>query len=365
MPIFTTHDKQGRKSVNFSYISGMPAPWCEGAPANLTIDAENNRLIITSRLYDWQPVSLPFKRIYNVELFSENETVEKSKSVIKRGIAGALIAGPVGAVVGGMSGIGSKTKTQTRRGLAIDFITKNGDRSLIFEIVGATYDADGFAAELLACVRQQRAKSSETPKAQPPKRDMTIPRKFGGAPRAYLYHVKINLLDNSVLDKMANDRSWELVPEISGEKILLKNRGSVLGELVERTDMLRDWIQRGDPYMIIFEKADETSNCTVVLAFYKDKRKYWSYREQSVVSLARYAGEDAQTAILLCENGDELEIEEDENGKICVCNYGETIGCLPEKYAQRYLEEDASGVFFEAAELNDSDKYIPSVRIYW
>ena len=104
MPIFTTHDKQGRKSVNFSYISGMPDPWREGAPANLTIDAENDRLIITSRLYDWQPVSLPFKRIYNVELFSENETVEKSKSVIKRGIAGALIAGPVGAVAGAALG---------------------------------------------------------------------------------------------------------------------------------------------------------------------------------------------------------------------------------------------------------------------
>ena len=43
MPIFTTHDKQGRKSVNFSYISGMPNPWREGAPANLTIDAENDR----------------------------------------------------------------------------------------------------------------------------------------------------------------------------------------------------------------------------------------------------------------------------------------------------------------------------------
>ena len=152
---------------------------------------------------------------------------------------------------------------------------------------------------------------------------------------------------------------------MSGEKFLLKNRGSVLGELVERADMLRDWIQRSDPYMIVFEKADEALNCTVVLAFYKDKRKYWSYREQSVVSLTRYTGEAAQAAILLCENGDELELEEDENGKIHVYSYGEEIGCLPEKYVQRYLEEDASGVFFEAAELNDSDKYVPSVRIYW
>lgn len=153
MPVFTTHDEQGRKSVNFTYISGMPAPWREGAPVNLTIDEENSRLIIRSRAFDWPPASMPFSRIFNVELFSEDEVVEKNKSVVKRGIAGALIAGPVGAIVGGMSGIGTKTETNTRRGLAIDFETKSGDRSLIFEIVGATYDPEGFAAELIHCCR--------------------------------------------------------------------------------------------------------------------------------------------------------------------------------------------------------------------
>lgn len=267
MPIFTTHDKQGRKSVNFSYISGMPAPWREGAPVNLTIDEENSRLIIRSHAFDWPPASMPFSRIFNVELFSEDEVVEKNKSVIKRGIAGALIAGPVGAIVGGMSGIGSKTKTQTRRGLAIDFITANGDRSLIFEIVGATYDADGFAAELLACVRKY------VNRAKPIEYDVIIPREMRGVPLAYKYSVKVNITSRSVLEKMDADGSWELIAEQANDVILLSNRGNTLGTLMERVEMMSDWLRRGDPYKMVLEAADESCICTALLCFYREKRE--------------------------------------------------------------------------------------------
>ncbi|QUH21417.1 hypothetical protein [Alkaliphilus sp. B6464] len=38
--------------------------------------------------------------------FIDGDVITKSKSVIKRGIAGTLIAGPVGTIIGGMSGIG-------------------------------------------------------------------------------------------------------------------------------------------------------------------------------------------------------------------------------------------------------------------
>lgn len=276
MPVFTTHDEQGRKSVNLAYISGMPAPWREGAPVNLTIDEENSRLIIRSRAFDWPPASMPFSRIFNVELFSEDEVVEKNKSVVKRGIAGALIAGPVGAIVGGMSGIGTKTETNTRRGLAIDFETKNGDRSLIFEIVGATYDPQGFAAELnrhaVGMPHAEKAKKNEA--KDKPKYDVIIPERLNGAPREYVYHVNIELLDRNTLEQMDADNSWDLIPELVGETIMLKNRGSILGRLLDRVDMLSDWMQRGDPYIIVLEHADESQTCKAVLAFYRDKRKY-------------------------------------------------------------------------------------------
>lgn len=55
--------------------------------------------------------SLPEKEIEKIT-FLDGEEIIKKKSVIGRSIAGALIAGPVGAIVGGVSGIGEKTKQE-------------------------------------------------------------------------------------------------------------------------------------------------------------------------------------------------------------------------------------------------------------
>lgn len=49
----------------------------------------------------------PVKRIIN---FSLGENTQ-NKSVVKRGLVGAVLFGPVGAVVGGMSGLNPKTTT--------------------------------------------------------------------------------------------------------------------------------------------------------------------------------------------------------------------------------------------------------------
>lgn len=53
-------------------------------------------------------VSMGFLNDNEVEniYFVDGEEIVKQKSTIKRGIAGAIIAGPVGAVLGGLSGLG-------------------------------------------------------------------------------------------------------------------------------------------------------------------------------------------------------------------------------------------------------------------
>ncbi len=54
-------------------------------------------------------VVIELKREYTP---AEYETIEKDKSVIGRAIVGGLLLGPVGAIVGGMSGIGTKKETK-------------------------------------------------------------------------------------------------------------------------------------------------------------------------------------------------------------------------------------------------------------
>ncbi len=70
--------------------------------------------------------------------FIDGEEVTQKKSVIGRSIAGALIAGPVGAVVGGLSGTGTNVKqgaymvVETNEAKKIIFKLKP-DTKLIFE----------------------------------------------------------------------------------------------------------------------------------------------------------------------------------------------------------------------------------------
>jgi len=69
---------------------------------------------------------IPLIRITNVKVLEESKISEKQKSVLKRAIAGGILFGGVGAVIGGMSGIGTKQKELKVYLLSIDYLNKNG-----------------------------------------------------------------------------------------------------------------------------------------------------------------------------------------------------------------------------------------------
>ena len=73
---------------------------------------------------DWHKdvnVSLPYHKITNVKLTSDVEIIEKSKSVAGRAVVGGLVLGPVGALFGGLSGIGSKQERQASNYILISY----------------------------------------------------------------------------------------------------------------------------------------------------------------------------------------------------------------------------------------------------
>lgn len=61
---------------------------------------------------EYRYIDLSYDKILDVGAKTDKkiETTEKDKSVILRGVAGGVLFGPVGAVIGGMSGIGKKQK---------------------------------------------------------------------------------------------------------------------------------------------------------------------------------------------------------------------------------------------------------------
>lgn len=53
---------------------------------------------------------IEYSEIASVNIIRQNETIQKQKNAVGRALAGGLVFGPVGAVVGGFSGIGKKEK---------------------------------------------------------------------------------------------------------------------------------------------------------------------------------------------------------------------------------------------------------------
>ena len=68
---------------------------------------------------------------------SKKNNRKKSKSIIGRALVGGLILGPVGAIVGGMTGIGDKEKSKSLSGidniLSISYTENDIEYILLFE----------------------------------------------------------------------------------------------------------------------------------------------------------------------------------------------------------------------------------------
>ncbi len=66
--------------------------------------------------------NIPLQSIKNIKISTEKEVTEKERSVIGRAAVGGLLLGPVGAIVGGLSGAKNKKNTTQNEFLVVDFI---------------------------------------------------------------------------------------------------------------------------------------------------------------------------------------------------------------------------------------------------
>lgn len=74
---------------------------------------------------------IPFTRLCSVKTYSEQEIIEKQKSVLKRALVGGVMLGGVGAVVGGLSGVGNKQKSKERYYIGIEYTETDGTKNII------------------------------------------------------------------------------------------------------------------------------------------------------------------------------------------------------------------------------------------
>nr|DAQ35647.1 MAG TPA: hypothetical protein [Caudoviricetes sp.] len=129
-----------------------------GTAVCLTQEDSEQRLSIAMRLSKVPPKYLSYSQITSVGTAYEDEIVEQNKSVVGRAAVGGLVFGPLGAIVGGISGTGSKQKSQTRFFFIINYHSANnpGEIGVIsFEIVGASLHSSKFIDALKTKIPQQ------------------------------------------------------------------------------------------------------------------------------------------------------------------------------------------------------------------
>ena len=211
-------------------------------------------------------------------------------------------------------------------------------------------------------------------KPKEPKPDIVVPHTKDGAPMQYNYrNQEILDLDFDVAMKAAAEKSWELSAKVDGDRIALYYSDSKIGYLGgTHVDMLQDWIKRNDPYTIYLEGIDsENKTAIAFLIFYRDNRKYMSFREQTTVKLTSYRKQDSQMVIAFLNEGEELDLSEEYNDNtgneyVAVEESSVEIGRLPKKVADRYFNEGAAACYFDHSDYDDEkDIYIPYVIIYW
>lgn len=148
MAIFGNKDKSGNATVNFSSVpDSIP-----GIPGGLGISATiaDGNLVIRQRLGKHQPVLLPLHRIRNFGTVAESEIVAQQKSVVGRAAVGGLLLGPLGAVIGGIDGAGSKQKKVNRFYWVVNYDSSDGEgmSTISMEVVGATLGLKKFEKTL-------------------------------------------------------------------------------------------------------------------------------------------------------------------------------------------------------------------------
>lgn len=147
--IFGKKNKDGNRSVNLVFVDGV-ASYSKGIAVELSMDDKEQCLTMKARVFKDKPIiKLKYEQIIAANVVTEKEIIESDKSVVGRAVVGGVLLGHLGAIVGGMSGIGNKTKANTHYFMVINYKSNTEETKVLsFEIVGASLHWSDFIKEL-------------------------------------------------------------------------------------------------------------------------------------------------------------------------------------------------------------------------
>lgn len=113
----------------FKLIDGIPG-WGQNILVIKAELLEDSIKFYKSAFGESASISLRYNQITNTGIYTEDEIIEKSKSVIGRAAIGSLF-GPLGTIIGGISGTGSKKIKKRNYYYTIHFNSAAGEPGLI------------------------------------------------------------------------------------------------------------------------------------------------------------------------------------------------------------------------------------------
>jgi hypothetical protein len=146
MGIFGKKNKEV-KPVELTYIDGVEG-YSKGTVVTLSLNDEKQCLVMEALKGNYPLVNISFEKIVAANLVHERDVIESNKSTAGRAIVGGVLLGPLGAIVGGMSGIGTKKNTKLRDFLVINYKSQDTIKVLSFEIVNITLNLPKFINKL-------------------------------------------------------------------------------------------------------------------------------------------------------------------------------------------------------------------------
>jgi hypothetical protein len=122
---------KGSKISDYFYLQGGDSPLQTGVTYDLALYDDN---VVIKNPISSSGASLEYKQIIDVFHGYKTEVAQKSKSPIGRALAGGILFGGAGAVVGAISGVGNKEKKDTKLYLIISYTDNKGkDATIVFE----------------------------------------------------------------------------------------------------------------------------------------------------------------------------------------------------------------------------------------
>ncbi len=125
MGLFNGKDKNGNLKIQMVHMDGLPH-YIEKAWLYVTLDSQNQQITFKGINKKDVEINLPYSKITTIG--SVSEEVIKEHSGVGRSIAGGLLFGSTGAVVGAIT---AKDKKQTIYYKVINYISDNEEKSIV------------------------------------------------------------------------------------------------------------------------------------------------------------------------------------------------------------------------------------------